>query len=901
MNRRFLIAGITAVYLLNAAHLQGAQTFTFQNGAAAYSGTSDTQIRGATPNRADGNLPELNPDGSDDDRPVQALIKFNDIFGSEPDQIPQESSILFASLTFYIVNEGNAPALHRMLTDWNENTTWNLIGNPNGTGVRPGIESTLDPEAIFDAGDGTPYYREIILPTNTLQDWLDGKSPNYGWAILPSGNNGVDFPSSENQNIDQRPRLTVVTGEDGEPLVLGFIASPSGIQFELQDGLYLNGEANPIALSTISLIIDGQAAVPSITTDNNLITVSYAPTGFFSSEWTHTVSLEFEDSESPPRLHSVEQTFDIDEFLTLPAWASVTGVDTSQSGFTARVSQIGGRRTPGERNSTENAERQLAGEIIDPATNQRYENIADNFLARENGRFGVRTVINWEETASAAGNFRENSEPPRPDDFVPGIPGIFGESDNFVVELLTFLELKHGFYKLGVNSDDGFKLTAGPNPFGALAFQLGEFDGSRSSADSLIEFAVAQDGFYPFRLIWWDGGGNSNLEFFFVDPITDERVLVNDPDSSIGIRAFRTGPEAPPYPVSVIPVPEQIEVSPNAEIQILLQDTARQVQASSVRLFVNGVTVTPQVSKAGGTTSVNYTPPNGLPRASRSTVRIEFSDSASPPNVTAQEFSFETALSVPVIFTFQEGVDGYTGTHDTALREAAPNRDNGRAQSLSIDGSDGGGENHVLMRFENLVGTRPMQIPPGSIVESASLTLHFFDVGDDSSLHRVLKPWQESDTWATFDGTSSNGVTVNNIEAAARLDASMEGGNPVPVFTTVDLPVKTIQDWLDGSSPNYGWVFIPEGTNGADFDTSEAAVLENRPLLTIVIEEPEDTSQTGPLSLDIGWSATGITIRFDGTLQSAEQIAGPYTDVAGASSPAEISVSGTSKFYRTRR
>lgn len=893
---------IAVVHALWTANVNAAQSFTFQNGQNAYTDTVDTQIRGATPNRADGSLQELNPDGSDDDRPVQALIRFDNILGSESDKIPHGSSVLFASLTVYIVNEGDSPALHRMLTNWDETTTWNSINNPDGNGIRPGFEAALEPDAVFEAGGEIPYYREIILPTATLQDWLDGEAANYGWAILPSGNNGVDFPSSENATVEWRPRLTIVTGEEGEPLVLGFTVSPSGIQFELQDGLFLNGDSNPIALNTISLVLDGQSVSPSITRDNDLVTVSYSPSGFFPPESTHSVSLEFMDSASPSNLHSTEQTFDIGEFLTLPAWAAVTGVNTSQPGFTARVSQIGGPRAPGEQNSTENAERQLANEIIDPATDEPYENLADNFLAEENGRFAVFDVINWEEGADRAGNFRENSEPPRPDDWIPGIPGILGESDNFVVELLTFLELDQGFYQLGVNSDDGFKLTAGSNPTGALAFQLGEFNGGRGSADSITEFAVAQDGFYPFRLIWWDGTGGASLEFFLIDPVTGEEVLVNDPASPNGIRAFRTGPEAPPYVRSVAPVPGQMEVPPNAEIQIVLQDTTQQVQTSSVVFFLNGEAVIPRVSKSGGTTAVSYKPPNGLPRSKTSTVRIEYSDNNASPNMTAQEFSFHTASSLPVIFTFQEGVNGYTGTLDTAIREAAPNQDNGQARSLSIDGSDGGGENHVLMRFENLSGAGSMQIPPGSIVKSASLTMRFFDPGDDPSLHRMLKPWQESDTWTSFDSASSNGVTSNNREASARPDAQIVGGGPVPVFNTVDLPAKTIQDWLDGVAPNYGWVFIPDGTNGADFDTSEAVETENRPLLTIIIEEPADPPQMNQPAISIWPSQTGgVVITFDGTLQSADQITGPYTDVAATLSPVEILTSGTAKFFRTRQ
>ncbi|MBI4658885.1 MAG: hypothetical protein HY735_08580 [Verrucomicrobia bacterium] len=64
-----------------------------------------------------------------------------------------------------------------------------------------------------------------------------------------------------------------------------------------------------------------------------------------------------------------------------------------------------------------------------------------------------------------------------------------------------------------------------------------------------------------------------------------------------------------------------------------------------------------------------------------------------------------------------------------------------------------------------------------------------------------------------------------------------------------------------------------------------------------------DFGPTGPTpgaKLAAERTATGIKITFAGTLQSADAVTGPWTDVAGAKSPAEISFSGTGKFYRSK-
>ena len=53
-------------------------------------------------------------------------------------------------------------------------------------------------------------------------------------------------------------------------------------------------------------------------------------------------------------------------------------------------------------------------------------------------------------------------------------------------------------------------------------------------------------------------------------------------------------------------------------------------------------------------------------------------------------------------------------------------------------------------------------------------------------------------------------------------------------------------------------------------------------------------------SLSLNRSATGLTITFTGTLQSADSLTGTWTDVLNVTSPFIVPPSGTRKFYRTR-
>ena len=100
-------------------------------------------------------------------------------------------------------------------------------------------------------------------------------------------------------------------------------------------------------------------------------------------------------------LDSIGQTR-IPDAYSAPAGA----VDTTKRGFKVRMTQIEITRFPGDANSVENAERQLANGYIDDATGQPYSNIADLTTAGPDGFFIDPDIINWNQDAPAAvGNF----------------------------------------------------------------------------------------------------------------------------------------------------------------------------------------------------------------------------------------------------------------------------------------------------------------------------------------------------------------------------------------------------------------------------------------------------------------------------------------------------------------
>ncbi|MCX8108564.1 MAG: hypothetical protein N3G20_07155, partial [Verrucomicrobiae bacterium] len=174
----------------------------------------------------------------------------------------------------------------------------------------------------------------------------------------------------------------------------------------------------------------------------------------------------------------------IPESVALPASA----LDKTKPGFAVRVFQATG---PQLENSIARAEAQIAGLLINPETGQPYANIADLSLFNADGVYEEENVISYSGST-----------------FFPGIPGTEFTTINIAMEAITYVELQPGTYTMVVNSDDGFRVTTG-NVFDRLQeIILGQYDGGRSASDTVFSFTVTKAGVYPFRLVYFQGGGS---------------------------------------------------------------------------------------------------------------------------------------------------------------------------------------------------------------------------------------------------------------------------------------------------------------------------------------------------------------------------------------------------------
>lgn len=182
---------------------------TFRQDVAGYTGAKDTQIRQATPTTAYATTATLTVDADDDaaagNQGAQTLIRFDNIIAGAGGTIPADATILSAKLTLYTTNATTTSVeLHRMLSNWTSTATWNNVGGgiaADGLKAVAGSDFSLTPLLLK-----TPVFFDV---SDTVQLWVDGTSPNYGWVLLPNSTDGFDLVSAEGATIAERPLLDV--------------------------------------------------------------------------------------------------------------------------------------------------------------------------------------------------------------------------------------------------------------------------------------------------------------------------------------------------------------------------------------------------------------------------------------------------------------------------------------------------------------------------------------------------------------------------------------------------------------------------------------------------------------------------------------------------------------------
>lgn len=465
-----------------------------------------------------------------------------------------------------------------------------------------------------------------------------GQDPPTGFTLGASRFTTGSFGSAGNLTLDDVRLFEVPIGmftlEDlgvppvTGPFVVGATGTPFGFSIEISDNV--DATLDPASLK---LKLNGAEITPTSVTKPSSTLVEYnrTPENPFPGG-VYGIEIEFRDTAG--KTYTDARSFRVRPYTLVPQSFAATGVNKNAPGFLIRPHQT----TSEQPNSLRWTEDQLDG--LHGANLASLDGATDGYFARD-------SFIDFMNETGVSGNFPYDAS------FAEvGIPGpTLATQDNMALEVLTYLEFPAaGFYTLGVNSDDGFRVTTGANARDKLGVVLGQYDGDRLAADSTFPIYVPKAGIYPFRLIYENGTGAASLEWFNV--LEDgSKVLINDTATPGAILAYRTGPK-PAYVSSVSPAPGQKDAPAVGSITVTITDGDTSVDEASVQMGLNGSVGAPtSVSKTAGVTTVTLTPPSRLPAGSTNTATLIYADASGTSRTNSWTFQVAEQVGGTVLIT----------------------------------------------------------------------------------------------------------------------------------------------------------------------------------------------------------------------------------------------------------
>lgn len=262
-----------------------------QDDGGGFSQTEDTYIQKSSPNLKFGAGPKLLVDGVgcvSGTSCRKVLVKFPNIVGEEPGQIPAGSRVVDARLELILTNTGSPQDLFQVTESWTESTaTWNSFTNPGTPGRKP-LESTVTPATLG------------LFPVNLtsiVQRWVDGEG-NQGIMLESTGSDAVHYQSSETPD---KPTLTVVFDDLSTPPPFDFSLAvtpasgsiaPGGSVSASVTATLVSGSAQEVQYSCADLPLGGTCAFAPPTCTPTCTASLVLGTSSNTSEGTYAARVE---------------------------------------------------------------------------------------------------------------------------------------------------------------------------------------------------------------------------------------------------------------------------------------------------------------------------------------------------------------------------------------------------------------------------------------------------------------------------------------------------------------------------------------------------------------------------------------------------------------------------------
>jgi len=240
-----------------------------------------------------------------------------------------------------------------------------------------------------------------------------------------------------------------------------------------------------------------------------------------------------------------------------------------------------------------------------------------------------------------------------------------------------------------------------------------------------------------------------------------------------------------------------------------------------------------------------------------------------------------------VTVSFQNGVDGYTGTFDRTISERNDhNIDGSEVANDFLDGykTDSSPDEQRLIRFDNIIGSEPGQIPAGATILSAELVVTTSLVGNAQTggpygVAGLLQPFDSTTTYFGDFSSTTNLVSRGAWWQDGSATRPVGGfGYQIPGITEGTNVTSVVQSWMDGVE-NHGLVIqaglpdlineVANTTDGWSIRTTGYPLSDSRPKLEVTYTTAPAAMNTFQDGAD-DYAGTTMAIVRSGTNASIE-------------------------------
>jgi hypothetical protein len=385
----------------------------------------------------------------------------------------------------------------------------------------------------------------------------------------------------------------------------------------------------------------------------------------------------------------------------------------------------------------------------------------------------------------------------------------------------------------------------------------------------------------------------------------------------------------------VTPAINNAATSPDANIEVIIEEGNTTVDVATVQLSLNGSPVNATVTKNGTRVTVSYNPPADFASPSTQTATIAFT--AGTPRSETWSFTVPPVTKDKTTGKVGFVLNGAVHTPDAGGRTAAAG-DYGMDFPVSPAGivsvPDGtflnaatGDDTLTVSLWQKLYAVRDSSafwlVSPSSPSDSRGIQAHipwsngniYFDnsgccTADETRIDLGIANFEDYTGTAAWWQSWHHFAFVKNADVKeiwinGKLFHSGSGIALPTDFTrlTIGGGPGTTQNRMAGVMDDfaiYNAALTPQQIAALASGTAPGAVTGN-PGLIAHWDFNDPPVATGPdPTVSVAKSGANVVITYTGVLQGADAVNGPYTDVAGATSPATVPATAAQKYYRAR-